>query len=233
MRRIVDQNRANQKSKAATAVGFKAVALCSALILFTPAQSLAIHLNVPAQRPQPRTQAAQTVTQTSTGQRQVIVSLPDKQLALLEDGRILKTYQVAVGAEVSRSPEGDFTVINRLENPTYYAPGKVIGPGKDNPLGTRWMGLSKKGFGIHGTNVPSSIGKAASHGCIRMRQRDLEELFAMVQVGDRVIFRDAQMSALLAPLQAPPADAPALAANTNGNTNATPAIVTTDGTDQF
>ena len=47
------------------------------------------------------------------------------------------------------------------------------------------MGLSAKGYGIHGTNVPSSIGKAASHGCVRMRRQDLEELFEMVMVGTR------------------------------------------------
>jgi lipoprotein-anchoring transpeptidase ErfK/SrfK len=59
----------------------------------------------------------------------------------------------------------------------------VVAPGKSNPLGSRWMGLSAKGYGIHGTNVPTSIGKAASHGCIRMRKQDLEELFEMVTVG--------------------------------------------------
>ena len=64
--------------------------------------------------------------------------------------------------------------------------GKVIGPGKDNPLGTRWMGLDKKGYGIHGTNEPRSIGKAASHGCIRMARKDLEQLFELVRVGDVV-----------------------------------------------
>jgi hypothetical protein len=62
----------------------------------------------------------------------------------------------------------------------------VIGPGKNNPLGPRWIGLDVKGFGIHGTNRPESIGKNASHGCIRMRNSDVEDLFARVQVGDRV-----------------------------------------------
>ena len=62
----------------------------------------------------------------------------------------------------------------------------VIPPGKANPLGTRWIGLSRKGYGIHGTNNPRSIGRRASHGCIRMRNRDVEELFEMVAVGDRV-----------------------------------------------
>ena len=135
---------------------------------------------------QASTSRAPIASQRIAGQRQIVVSLPDKQLALLEDGKVLKTYQIAVGAEESRSPEGEFTVINRLENPTYYAPGKVIGPGKENPLGTRWMGLSKKGFGIHGTDTPSSIGFPRSHGCIRMRNSDVEELFDRLKPGDVV-----------------------------------------------
>jgi lipoprotein-anchoring transpeptidase ErfK/SrfK len=122
-------------------------------------------------------------------QRQIIVSIPDRKLALLEDGDVLKVYDVAVGAEKSPSPSGDFTIVNRLENPTYYRPGVVIEAGANNPLGTRWMGLSQKGFGIHGTNKPQSIGKAASHGCIRMAQEDLEELFTLVHVGDAVSIR--------------------------------------------
>jgi hypothetical protein len=65
----------------------------------------------------------------------------------------------------------------------------VIPPGPNNPLGPRWVGLSQKGFGIHGTNQPSSVGKAASHGCIRMRNRDIEQFFEMVSVGDAVSIR--------------------------------------------
>ena len=122
-------------------------------------------------------------------QRQIIVSIPDRKLALLEDGDVVKVYDVAVGAEKSPSPAGDFTIVNRLENPTYYRPGVVMEAGANNPLGTRWMGLSQKGFGIHGTNQPQSIGKAASHGCIRMAQKDLEELFTFVQIGDAVSIR--------------------------------------------
>ncbi len=131
-----------------------------------------------------------------TKHREVIVSLQDRRMAVMEEGHVVKLYVVAVGASISPSPEGDFGIVNRVENPTYYHPGKVIGPGTQNPLGTRWMGLSKTGFGIHGTNQPESIGKAASHGCIRMKQQDLEELFAMLRVGDQVHIhgqRDAQV----------------------------------------
>ena len=62
----------------------------------------------------------------------------------------------------------------------------MAGPGKDNPIGTRWLGLSRKGYGIHGTNSPGSIGKNASHGCVRLRNRDVEDLFRRVSVGDVV-----------------------------------------------
>ena len=65
----------------------------------------------------------------------------------------------------------------------------MIPSGKDNPVGTRWVGLSRKGYGIHGTNAPRSVGHAASHGCIRLRNRDIEKLFTMVQVGDVVQIR--------------------------------------------
>jgi lipoprotein-anchoring transpeptidase ErfK/SrfK len=126
------------------------------------------------------------VAQQAVIHREIVVSIPDRRLALLENGEVLRVYAVAVGAHSSPSPTGDFSIVNRLENPTYYHPGEVVEPGDDNPLGTRWMGLSQKGFGIHGTNMPWTIGQAASHGCIRMDRDDLEELFAMVHVGDTV-----------------------------------------------
>ena len=118
--------------------------------------------------------------------RLVIVSVPDRQLAVLENGSVLATFRVAVGAKETPSPTGHFQIINRISNPTYYHPGTVISGSKNNPIGTRWVGLSKKGYGIHGTNAPRSVGRAASHGCIRLRNRDMEQLFAMLRVGDAV-----------------------------------------------
>lgn len=131
--------------------------------------------------------------------RLLLVSLPDHQLALIENGQVTKVYPVAVGKESSPSPTGSFRIVARLTDPTYYHPGKVIPAGADNPLGNRWMGLDRKGYGIHGTNQPQSIGKASSHGCIRMAKRDLEELFARVKVGDAVEIRgerDAQTAGI-------------------------------------
>jgi lipoprotein-anchoring transpeptidase ErfK/SrfK len=121
-----------------------------------------------------------------------VVSIPHRKLALIENGQVKKVYRVAVGAHTSPSPTGSFEVKTRLVRPTYYHPGKVIPAGTDNPLGTRWIGLSTKGYGIHGTNIESSIGKAASHGCIRMHRQDLEELFAELHVGDQVEIRAVQ-----------------------------------------
>lgn len=132
---------------------------------------------------------ADALAQKQQPARQVLVSIPGRKLAVLEDGRVLKVFPVAVGADDSPSPDGEFQIINRLSNPTYYHPGKVIPAGPDNPLGSRWIGLNLKGYGIHGTNAPRSIGKAASHGCIRMAKRDLEQFFEMVRVGDTVVIR--------------------------------------------
>jgi len=119
----------------------------------------------------------------------VLVSIPDRKLALIENGKVIRIYRVAVGKTSTPSPTGSFKIVNRVSNPTYYHKGNVIAAGKGNPVGTRWMGLSAKGYGIHGTNQPSSIGKAASTGCIRMAQHDLEELFERVSVGDAVEIR--------------------------------------------
>src|ERR1700691_5900941 len=118
--------------------------------------------------------------------RVIVVSLADRRLALVEDGQVKQVYTVAVGKDSTPSPTGTFTIVRRVANPTYAHDGKVIPPGPDNPVGTRWMGLSKPGYSIHGTNAPKSIGKAASHGCIRMARPDLESLYAQVRTGDTV-----------------------------------------------
>jgi len=131
--------------------------------------------------------------------RMIVVSLQDHKLALVEDGRAIRVYPVAVGKPSTPSPVGTFTIEHRVINPTYYHHGRVIPPGPRNPVGNRWMGLSIRGYGIHGTDVPSSIGKAVSHGCIRMSRHDLEQLFAMVSVGDKVELigqRDAETAEL-------------------------------------
>jgi L,D-transpeptidase ErfK/SrfK len=132
---------------------------------------------------------AQSTATLSRTKRRVIVSIADRKLAVVDDGEVLRTFPIAVGAEASPSPTGEFAIVSRLTDPTYYHAGVVIPAGGNNPLGPRWVGLSKRGYGIHGTNVPGSIGKAVSHGCIRLRNRDIVQLFALVQVGDTVEIR--------------------------------------------
>jgi lipoprotein-anchoring transpeptidase ErfK/SrfK len=119
--------------------------------------------------------------------RRIVISIDDRKLALLEDGEVARIYPIAVGANATPSPTGVFKIANRIQHPTWYGPNRnIVPPGKANPLGTRWMGLTRAGYGIHGTNVQSSVGKNVSHGCIRMRKADVEELFQIVKVGDVV-----------------------------------------------
>lgn len=132
--------------------------------------------------------AVQAVAQTATAaaKRVIVVSLEDRKLALVENGEVKKVYTVAVGKPTTPSPVGTYTIERRVKNPVYHHDGRTVEPGPRNPVGTRWMGLSVKGYGIHGTNEPQSIGKAASHGCIRMAKADLEEMYEQVAVGDTV-----------------------------------------------
>jgi lipoprotein-anchoring transpeptidase ErfK/SrfK len=168
--------------------------------------------------------------------RQIIISIADRQLAVIDHGQVLKTYPIAVGARGTPSPDGDFVIINHAKDPVYRHGDKEIAPGKDNPLGTRWMGLSLKGYGIHGTNVQSSVGKAISHGCFRMRKQDVEELYTLVQVGDTVMVRrerDAMIAKVFtAPTSAQPAVTLAAAANSEVQATATATTTTVETTEQ-
>jgi hypothetical protein len=100
---------------------------------------------------------------------------------------------VATGQPVYPTPLGEFTIVDKQLNPWWYPPDSdwaagmsPIPPGPGNPLGTRWMGLSAPGVGIHGTPDAASIGYSASHGCIRMRIPEAEWLYERVDVGTPV-----------------------------------------------
>jgi lipoprotein-anchoring transpeptidase ErfK/SrfK len=170
----------------------KAIWVLASLMVMTTT-SAALQTSVPA-TPNPKVPAFAKATV-----RWVLVSIPDRKLALIENGKAVRIYRVAVGKISTPSPAGAFKIVNRVTNPTYYHKGQVIAAGKGNPVGARWMGLSAKGYGIHGSNQPNSIGKAASTGCIRVGKEDLEELFALVDVGDAVQIRaerDEQIAAV-------------------------------------
>jgi len=161
----------------------KQAILVLAAVLAMTSISAALQTSVPA----PPSPAAPAFAKATV--RWVLVSIPDRKLALFENGKVVRIYRVAVGKISTPSPVGEFNIVNRVTNPTYYHKGQVIAAGKGNPVGTRWMGLSAKRYGIHGTNQPNSIGKAASSGCIRVGRKDLEELFAHIDVGDAVQIR--------------------------------------------
>jgi lipoprotein-anchoring transpeptidase ErfK/SrfK len=145
-----------------------------------------------AQSSSAQSSSPQIAAKTSARQRTrrvVLVSLADRRLAVIEDGSVLAYFPVAVGAAASPSPTGEFEIVNRVANPAYYHAGIVLEASENSPVGTRWIGLNVKGYGIHGTNAPRSIGRAASHGCIRLTNRDVERLYAMLRVGDVVEIR--------------------------------------------
>jgi lipoprotein-anchoring transpeptidase ErfK/SrfK len=111
--------------------------------------------------------------------------------------KLVRTFGVATGQAVYPTPTGTFSIVDMQLNPWWRPPDspwakglKPIPPGPGNPLGTRWMGLSAPGVGIHGTPDDASIGYSASHGCIRMHIPDAEWLFHHVQLGTPVVITD-------------------------------------------
>jgi len=112
-------------------------------------------------------------------------------LRLWEHLKLAKTYTVAVGMEGLETPEGQYEIEEKEENPTWHVPdsawagslaGTTVPPGPANPIKARWMAIYE-GAGIHGTEETESLGSAASHGCIRMAIPDVEELYDRVEVG--------------------------------------------------
>jgi lipoprotein-anchoring transpeptidase ErfK/SrfK len=109
-----------------------------------------------------------------------------------------RTFGVAVGQSVYPTPLGRFSIAVKWRDPWWYPPNspwakgqKPIPPGPGNPLGTRWMGITSPGVGIHGTPDDASIGYSLSHGCVRMHIPDAEWLFDHVNVGTPVYIVDA------------------------------------------
>jgi lipoprotein-anchoring transpeptidase ErfK/SrfK len=112
-------------------------------------------------------------------------------LRLWEHLKLAKTYTVAVGMEGLETPEGQYEIEEKEENPTWHVPdsawagslaGTTVPPGPANPIKARWMAIYE-GAGIHGTEETESLGSAASHGCVRMAIPDVEELYDRVEVG--------------------------------------------------
>ncbi len=124
------------------------------------------------------------------GKFSIVVDKSQNQLMLTENNKFIKTYTVSTGKNNS-SPVGTFKIVTKIENPVWYTQGAVVPPDSpQNILGTRWMGIDKKGFGIHGTVDPNALGQQVTAGCVRMSNADVEELYAIVPIGTEVTIVD-------------------------------------------
>jgi lipoprotein-anchoring transpeptidase ErfK/SrfK len=133
-----------------------------------------------------------TVTRANFGPI-IVIHRGLNRLYLYRGMRFWRVFSVATGQHQYPTPLGRFTIVVKWRNPWWYPPPspwakgqKPIPPGPDNPLGTRWMGLSAPGVGIHGTPSDGSIGYSVSHGCIRMHISEAEWLFTHVNIGTTV-----------------------------------------------
>jgi lipoprotein-anchoring transpeptidase ErfK/SrfK len=133
-----------------------------------------------------------SVTRASIGPV-IVIRRGSNRLYLYDGMRFERVFGVATGQSVYPTPLGRWSIVVKWRNPWWYPPNsawakgeKPVPPGPGNPLGTRWMGLSASGVGIHGTPDDASIGYSASHGCIRMHISDAEWLFNHVSIGTTV-----------------------------------------------
>lgn len=130
----------------------------------------------------------------------IVVSIPERKIRLYDGVKLVKTYRCAPGRPAFPTPTGDFEVVTKLANSPWYNPGSdwakgmpdSIPPGPYNPMGVRKIGINVSGVFMHG--IPpsefSSIGTAASHGCMRMMPKDVADLYNRVTIGTPVYIRD-------------------------------------------
>lgn len=121
----------------------------------------------------------------------IVIDKSQNILTLKANDEIFKTYRVSTGKN-SCTPVGTFKITNKIVDPPWYPPtGKMIPSGDPrNVLGSRWLGISKQGYGIHGTTDPQSIGKSVTEGCVRLKNAEVEELYTIVPEGAEVVIVD-------------------------------------------
>ncbi|MFH1247939.1 MAG: L,D-transpeptidase family protein [Candidatus Omnitrophota bacterium] len=120
----------------------------------------------------------------------ILVDKSQNTLVLKSENEIVKSYIVATGVNNS-TPIGNYRIVNKIPNPTWYKAGAVVPPGSpDNVLGSFWMGFDLAGYGIHGTVDPQSLGTQITQGCVRMSNKDVEELYIIVGTGTQVTIVD-------------------------------------------
>jgi hypothetical protein len=120
------------------------------------------------------------------GTSMIIVDKSEFTLDLYLDGLFVKQYIVGIGKD-DRTPSGDFLVERLDDTPTQTINNVMYEFGeKENVVGTRWIGIGK-GYGVHGTPFPDTVGKRSSNGCVRMKNSDVEEVYSFVRLGDKVL----------------------------------------------
>ncbi len=121
----------------------------------------------------------------------LILHLNKRRVEVYNGQQLIATFPVAVGKRGWETPQGQFNVIQKIKNPAWEHPwnGKIVPPGPKNPLGQRWIGFwtdGKNFVSFHGTPGEHLIGQAVSHGCVRMKNKDVEKLFELVSIGTSV-----------------------------------------------
>ena len=122
----------------------------------------------------------------------LVLRLRERRVYVYRKNKLQASFPVAVGKGGWETPTGNFKITHMIKDPVWEHPwtGELIPAGPDNPLGSRWIGFwtdGKNVIGFHGTPNPESIGRAASHGCVRMFDKDAQALFEKVEVGTPVI----------------------------------------------
>lgn len=144
-----------------------------------PLLMAANHLNSTLIRPGKR-------LKVTPGKFSIVIDIKNNTLSLNYDGKIFKVYTIASGANKS-TPLGSFKIVDKIPNPVWYSSKGVIPTDSpENILGSRWIGLSISGYGIHEAIDLSDLGKYVSRGCIRMKKEDLEELYDIITIGTPV-----------------------------------------------
>ncbi|MBW4526861.1 MAG: L,D-transpeptidase [Phormidium tanganyikae FI6-MK23] len=159
--------------------------LLTCATLFSPQPSLSAPTPEPVPESQPITQPLR-----------LEIRLKQRRVNVYQGDRKVKSYAIAVGKPGWETPIGNYTIKQKIRNPEWIHPlngEKVPGGDPENPLGRYWIGFwtdGKNWIGFHGTPNPESVGTAASHGCIRMYNRDVEELFGKVSLGTEVVVKN-------------------------------------------
>lgn len=164
------------------------------LCLGAAALLLAIPVRTKSTVDTPVARFSSSVPAVSDADSELVVDLSDRRVFVYRSQQPVASYPVAIGQAGWETPIGSFSVQQKRMNPTWIHPitRQSVPPGPSNPLGNRWIGFWSDGqnqIGFHGTNQEDLVGQAVSHGCIRMRNRDVDALYDQIGIGAPVTVR--------------------------------------------